>query len=367
MSLSLCKNGKQIGLEFIVVSSTKPKFYLQNIEEGINFELSFPLYNSSYVNPEDYVLYILYHNSPAENDIFQLYEKKANSRIGWIFPISSIFSSEHEYATNKFFLEYANIAFQKLVRNQTEPEINKSVDYVDGKNYSLEDFYEGNSVVVLLSKSEISKIQEFRFAKYKVSLYKNGYSTNPKIKKINLEQNQESEKRVRVTISPLSDEVRNEEFVNFLILAISKSSIDPYLKFHLLYQIIELFIETIYEKKVTQYVSSPNFSKNDPHEIRENIIVMSGDQYRLNCLFQKVDNLSQLKESCIDFLKNNAIPEDTIGAWKKESSAFFLYKVRSILVHSYHKVDKSKQHLLESINEQLEPIVLEFLQEYRYE
>lgn len=41
-----------------------------------------------------------------------------DKRIGWIFPISSIVSTSHDYADNPHYCRYALVAHMLLLRNE---------------------------------------------------------------------------------------------------------------------------------------------------------------------------------------------------------------------------------------------------------
>ena len=45
----------------------------------------------------------------VENNIYQVFASPLNKRIGWIFPGQALFSSQHDYADNPFFLKYAYV------------------------------------------------------------------------------------------------------------------------------------------------------------------------------------------------------------------------------------------------------------------
>lgn len=57
----------------------------------------------------------LYNNvGVSENSIFKLYAD--GIRIGWIFPIQSLESQEHDYVQDEFYLKYAYIVVYKLLQ-----------------------------------------------------------------------------------------------------------------------------------------------------------------------------------------------------------------------------------------------------------
>ena len=64
-----------------------------------NFELV--LFENNYLN--------------AENDVFQIFDKLAKTRLGWIFPLSNLEGSESDFYNNEHLNKYKYVAFQLLL------------------------------------------------------------------------------------------------------------------------------------------------------------------------------------------------------------------------------------------------------------
>ncbi|MFN4955606.1 MAG: hypothetical protein ACK5F3_16090, partial [Aphanizomenon sp.] len=121
--------------------------------------------------PEDYSLFIFKSwilNS--ENNIFQAYEKDINERVGWMFPIQSLVSNEHKYVSNSHFLKYAYVAFLKLLINREQYEtFTPYLQTID--SYRLTEFYGDDIIILVLSNTQIQKLDNFHIDNYLTSLY----------------------------------------------------------------------------------------------------------------------------------------------------------------------------------------------------
>src|SRR6185503_6481958 len=83
------------------------------LDLSIAYNLQLP---TNGINHDGYKVYILYSNRfNKENDIFQIIDKAQNKRIGWVYPIQSIISLQHDQAQNKHFLNYSFAAFCNLL------------------------------------------------------------------------------------------------------------------------------------------------------------------------------------------------------------------------------------------------------------
>ena len=126
-------------------------------------------------NLEDYFFKILNTDIlNRENDIFQVYDKQANVRLGWIFPIQALLSKEHDYAENSFFLKYAYIAIYLLLENVNEENMRNSSDIL-----RITDFYPEDAIIFVLCKSNCMQINDFCYEDYIVDLFGHGYSCLP--------------------------------------------------------------------------------------------------------------------------------------------------------------------------------------------
>lgn len=143
-----------------------------------------------------------------------------------------------------------------------------------------------------------------------------------------------------------------------LIYEISKDekNIDALLKFHLLYQVVELFIERIYLQKVLELVKDSKLSTKGPHEIKEELTGISNEKNRLNILFSGLGPCRELKEVCQKF-QNNSVDTGT---------AEILYKIRNELIHNYRKITPPQKEILNEINNTFEAVVLDMLIKFKY-
>ena len=76
------------------------------LSDGQEHELLFStdLHLDTEYDPNNFKLYYYYNKNCSENSIFQVYIKSDENkeiRIGWIFPISSLLSDQHDEAQNK--------------------------------------------------------------------------------------------------------------------------------------------------------------------------------------------------------------------------------------------------------------------------
>jgi hypothetical protein len=126
------------------INNEQTYFELFDVQNSIKIYIDYVLTPHTDYELEDYSLFILKSfELNRENDIFQVYEKVADLRIGWIFPIQALVSNKHGCAENEHFLKYAYVAFYKLLLNQEDySHFTPSIEQIE--NYKLTDFYGDN-------------------------------------------------------------------------------------------------------------------------------------------------------------------------------------------------------------------------------
>jgi len=313
----------------------------------------------------NFLIFIFFKNDYSENDIFQVYEKDENRddiRIGWIFPIQSLSSNQHDFADNQYFLKYAFVAYQKLL-------LEKEIDFELNGNYNLNTLYKVNSMILILDKDNLKSIINFNLKYYLPSFYRYGYFTvSNRNTNINFRQIDK-----RVNIQSISKVLQNEDYIFELYKELIFER-HPLVKFHVLYQIIELLIEKVLYNGVDNFKT--NFenllqdlkSKTiDTRKIQDEIGVFVSEKDRIKKLFydysKNCDRELQklLSEQCSVLL-------DKIG--KKEDGGEIeksLYSVRNLIVHNYRVIQKLETGLLMEINSLFEILVSDLLINYKEE
>lgn len=272
-------------------------FEIEDRATGNVFVYKSQLEISNLFNPDDFEIYFLYNNNEkiSENSIYKLYTD--DIRIGWIFPIQSLESREHDYAQDEFYLRYAYVALYKLLQmiNFTNEE------YSD---LSIMDYYPDNIQLLVYDTNNTKNIDNFDISKYTVSLFDKGYSyigegnvfTEP----------EEIYKNIRIRQLPAS--IRDISYINVLFKELVPLHETSYSKFHLLYQIIEILIGVVFNYKIKELIYEMKNSSNDLFDKREKLNDITTEKRRVVWLFndfakiepQKLDRLNKL---CIELLK----------------------------------------------------------------
>lgn len=369
MSLSIQDGDEKRSMDKVVLDRDNSSFKLSDTAESLSISVKYILRLEDNYNQNDYLIYLFRHDGIAENHIFQVYEKNLEERIGWIFPLQSLMSSDHSYAVDEHFLKYAFVAFVKLLTRDSDLP-----DYVPNLNaensYTLEDFYGENRVVLVLSKQLLTKIDNFNVLSYIPSLYKQGYryltlsncfiEGSTKRKEIYFE-----ETRRRINICRTSKYLEDNSYLSFLFIDLLPYEKHCLVRFHLLYQVIELLMERILNKVLKTFLSEiqgytdiqANILKGKLHEINS----LVSERIRIQKLFTEyVENIDYIKlqDECNKLLSLAKLEQE-------EDFVRSLYTARNLLVHNYRTLPPHSEEYIEELNESLETVIIDLLINYK--
>lgn len=300
-------------------------------------------------NPDDFEIYFLYNsnNSISENSIYNVYAD--NTRIGWIFPIQSLESREHDYAGNQFYLRYAYIALYKLLW---------MISFTDEEysDFSILDYFPDNIQLLLYDINNTKSIEDFDISKYTVSLFYNGYSYNGQGNIFT--EIEEADKSIRIKQLPVP--IRNISYINVLFKELIPLHETSYSKFHLLYQIIEILIGVVFNYKIQELIYELAGSANDLFDKREKLSNITTEKNRVVWLFNdfsriEAQKLDILNGFCIDLLERNGKKANPGKA------ASNLYNARCLIVHNLYSLDEDSRKLLEDLNNSFLDVIFDIL------
>ena len=346
----------------VFYQETEPPYFLLKDNSGNELVIEYLPTIGRLWNYEEFDVFLMenpYRNK--EKDVFDVYHESLHERIGWIFPITLLESSETQYIDYSNFDNYRFVAFRKLLSFD-----NKIVMKAQGNIYKLTDFYDESLVICTLHRPTIAKIQKFDFKKFTLSLYKDGYSFyEGELKAQSIPQKNSYFKSIpqkinRITLKDSGFDISSNPFFEYLFQDILLRSENHFVRFIFVYQIIEYFMERefdiLFEKQLANYQANA-ISKND---FRENINNSFKERFVINELFTNTPIDEELKTSFVTAFKALF---DEIGYVYNISFADKLYDFRNMITHNT-RIVATKSELIKLV-EMYERIVLNLLINYK--
>jgi|GEM_PF-880169 hypothetical protein len=323
-------------------------------------DLQYPFRYALTVEPDDdtYRIFTLYRKDVRNEDIYQVVDRDIDQRIGWIFPVAALTSTEHSHSSNQHFLKVAFKAFELLLKEIEIPETEESEDY-----YNTLEFLHPDTVILCLSNTVIeAHLPEFAIEKFYPNLYRFGFTVKPTSSPSEYCSEIVTTVGLRETCKSLVSEPFLVELFRDLIY-----ELHPLIRFHVLYQVVEICLDKILLKELESLVQGVKEKNIYGREIRTKFENFEAEKKRINKLFNEYyqhqnDAIkADLESASRSFLASIGRKiEDNLGL------ADIFYLVRNAIVHDYRNTGAGREHLL-AINEILPHFLCDLIVHYNEE
>lgn len=314
---------------------------------------------------EKEMVYFFFQNAylNAENNIFQIFKNKR--RIGWIFPIQSLVSNENDFSENIHFAKYKFCAYNEILKRGLA---SKRIDFNSQESYSLIDFFDENIIIFCVSletlddpKIDISDLLP-SFAIYGYYIYDNENTVIHKdIEKASALVKYYGEECLQIEDSKIK--LSEHNFLKTLYFNYLKTVNDKVLRFFMLYQVIEYFLDKEFNLKFDLILKSFEDKKIDKNTFREKMNKSSSER----SLIRKLSEFIKDDDLIINFKRDGKLFLESFSAYEKEDVGDIIYDIRNLLIHRYRDIDGldiEKIKLFQILTNQLEQVVNNYMINY---
>lgn len=312
---------------------------------------------------KDFEVYLLTKKGVKESEIYQIYLRRSNRRIGWVFPASSIESELHDYAKDEHFLKYAYMGIRESL-NALDDSVFSKIVPGDLSTCGLLDIFHEDTVLLVLSRETYEKDHPFNIDRAAPSLAKNGYVKLTERNPDDMHHMSESPKGSKLYIEEVAEDLDNHSFISELLNSSFPYESNPIFKFFYLYQIFELLIDTIYQNEQEHLVTELIASKGDTGKTKDaldNVQQFLSEKKRLKLLISEYTNsegkLSNLRGLCNSLLND-------CGRSNSEGFDGYFYKVRNFIFHQYRDLPSGSSNILNLVVDEIIAILPTILNKY---
>jgi hypothetical protein len=143
-----------------------------------------------------------------------------------------------------------------------------------------------------------------------------------------------------------------------------KTEEHPLVRFYLLYQVIELIIEIIFQKSFLEKINTfQNNTDRNIYELKESIAYISSEKERISKLITSLEKYfdGNTKTNLLLYCNDLLI---SFNSETKTSLALALYSVRSLIVHKFRKLPEENLPKIAEINQEFENILIKIILNY---
>jgi hypothetical protein len=318
LKLKLTESKKEYNLDNVKFNKEEKYFSLRSSENPeIEIEVQYLLNVVDTYNADQFKLFSFVNSSLSkEENIFEVHvDRKSVNRIGWAFPIQALNSTYHTKADNVHFLRYAFVSFQKLLRGEYFKEDHVFELASFNQEVNITEIYNSQLIVLCLSTEKTNLIHGFELSDYLHSLYSFRYFWIDSAAEFFVESEpiEINDDTSRIRISEISRVLKGDIFIISLFKTHLKLNNHPIVHFHLLYQIVELLINRVYDCEIEKLLVESKDKTKSPHDLLMASNKLQTEKYRI---VQLIDNyLKQKPASTPDLIR---LCKDALSIFEKE-------------------------------------------------
>ena len=351
-------------------------FKVTNLNDGLETDLiRYPLKPPEKHDNNIEILFYYKENCYA-NDIYPLYLRELeniedhNGRVGWIFPLQALLTDQHDYSENEHFLKYAYSAFYKILVTKDIPH-RIPPNEPQYANHILENNLPENLIIVAIHKNHTEAYEnilslKLNLANYNVDLLRYGYfpidSENGMLLHTYKDYypNYLRVEGKRLRIKCVSKHLIDDPYLATLVKLLPFQK-EPLIKFHFLYQILELLIEIVLKNEIEIIMKELTTESEDIFVLKKKLSKVLEEEHRLLKLVgnysQSIDydSMEDLRIKCNELIITMPPNKEYMHSIKA------IYKTRNILFHNYRKIPQNSNAFLNEVNWALQRVVLELV------
>ena len=327
-------------------------FWLHSAEDDtVGLEVPYPYGSKPNYDCKDTDVLLLLNPFQVEAVVLDVRVPPGAQRLGYVFPLTSIGSSNHEYASNKYFHAacYAAVfkMLEKLVcRDFAEIDVGSC-----SASCSLDDLFGGDLIILAIHLPNAVKAG-ITLEQLYADLHRHGYAladwesnTSPIRLDVVKENFYEACEKKRLTLRPTCRLLSDDSMISKFICSRLSCPNDPVLRFFYLYQIVERILE--FELLAQSSRLLEELSAHEPrglkitgafHDLKDTL----SEKNRLRTLFETRTNSALQNSPTVNHLKDflrACQVDDYPSYWEN------FYKVRNIVFHAWWSIPEgAKQY-----------------------
>lgn len=380
MPLTIKSGGNEILIRTVTFDEESNSFNCYDSpNEGEIFSHSLPFKLDEFPSPDfTEKLYIFKNSLFTSKRLLKLKlndKPGSNKLVGYIFQIEDLVSSP-EIFENVHLKKIAYNVLLKLLQERDVSLRSNPTQYRQDSNYSLSDFYDSDSVIVVICDQFVS-FPGYSFDKYLFDFFKHGfrlapsYNFYPPSSTCTTVSNNYLQIQAALHLNGITNNLYSNFFIESLIKNVIFFSDNEVARFHLYYQVIEMLMEKVFKNEVNIKIMT-NFNDLSSFDIKELFRETMKDSFALNHLLS--NNYSGIVNEVLEELKGSIkiFFSYTQNPYETQELSQSVYKIRNVLFHGYSKILENNQLdkvqisiYLKKINDSLEYLIINLISTYK--
>lgn len=363
--MNIKTNDKEIATSLILSKQEEKAYIKLNVGDDTNQEIVlqdipsifFENYQDNIYN--EYTLFLLKKHNLKENEIFSIYFDKKDRDLGKpsgaLIPVTAIESEDHDFADKHWFWRYSNAALQTLFTLNLWT-CHYNID-IDQERIYLSELLGEDAAFLIIHRKQFDIVDIFSsIIRYGFFLQEKDINPIPEY----FSSCKDLPKGKHLILSKISPDLEKVKFQIFNILKLYVFQSNNIFKFFILYQIIEILMQEIFDDTKDELLKLLA-ETTDIQAMRDLLSKSVSEKQRLRLLVDDYAN-SVFKDGDLKILK------DACQSYLNEEMNNFqecIYKVRNALFHNLRLHDESRDGHLKLIVDELMKIIPDILFSYK--
>ncbi|MDR6642919.1 hypothetical protein J2X57_002131 [Luteibacter sp. 1214] len=295
-----------------------------------------------------YHIYLLRSSEQGEADYTEVVSAApSKERLGAIFPVSAMCSTEHARATDDFFEVAASVAFDALLSDERGQSVaaRHSLD----ETYEISDFYVESASVIVLREC----MESVDLVPYLPTLLANGFAPYNSNRDVGAYLKAfEGPPPQKVKIGLVNSRHLSNGYLSYLYSEVLPFENSAVAQFVLLYQVFEMMMQTVFEEALGSFKAKVQAFVGTPSDLRALSTVLN-DVASERVRIRKCIEAAGLPIGLFGNLINHcgvllAACGKTFDASSPVGSV--LYDARNLIFHGYRDIPKEEHRNIDLIN-----------------
>lgn len=334
-----------------------------NEAAGFSMVISTPLKLDPAFNNKPFEVYPLVKRDLVENEIFQVFEKPRDRRIGWCIPVNALCSIDHDCAEDIHFQRYAFAALLTFL-NSSDSTLHANQLVIEGDQIvSLAQILPSSTSLFIVSVETL--VGDFSLARWLPSFATMGYFP---LSSVNPEELCVSRGKVvarEVKIFPVSGEIQDCTHLSLIYGRTYPYEKSATFQFFYLYQVLEYLMDLVFRNDQKKLIDRFIAVQNDLNATKDLLQGLSGNVSEKKRMARLVSNycsasgdLGDLINSCCDLL-------DALGIKRGNSLETTVYQIRNFIFHQFRNFPASAEGQLVPVVQSFEAFLSVLLSKFR--
>ena len=346
-----------------ITEDPKCHFQLQT-ESNELIPVDIPITLDPAFEDKEFDVFILVKKDLNENDIFQVFDRLSNSRIGWCIPVQALSSNEHDYSENVHFLKYAYIAVRDILSESNLSEFKERID-LELDTVRISNIFHPRTAILVICRETLSGSRAFELDRAIPSLMKYGYLKRTSSAPNEIVFTGDAPNDHKLYLRMVSPELNDCALIANLYCKLFAFESKPEFKFFYIYQLLEYLLGEVLrveQDKVVKKIIAANEGGGNMRGALEEMQNIVSEKARMKALLNHYTKVSvaasqSLRDSCNDLMR--AIDMESRGNCLEH-----FYVVRNSLFHGFWRFPESELARLSVITHEALDVFEELFSSY---